>query len=165
MEGAKEIVACDISSSRLIRCRENFDRLSLPVRLFEADAAEFHPEWEDKFDVVLADVPCSGTGIIRKEPEIRKKDQTILSDLIPLQKRILSNLSRYVKPGGILLYSTCSVLRAENEDQIQEFLSNHSTFSLVPVSVPAYECENGMLRSWPQTNNNDGFFAAKMKRQ
>ncbi len=164
LEGAKEITACDISSSRLIRCRDNFNRMTLPVRVIEADAAEYNPEWEEKFDLVLADVPCSGTGIIRKEPEIRRKDSTVLSDLIPLQKRILFNVSRYVKPGGILLYSTCSVMREENEDQIRAFLSEHPSFSLFPVSVPGYQCEHGMLRSWPQMNNNDGFFAAKLKK-
>ena len=149
----------------MIRCRENFERLSLPICLVEADAAEFKPEWEGRFDLVLADVPCSGTGIIRKEPEIRRKDNSILSGLIPLQKRILSNVSRYVKPGGILVYSTCSVLREENEDQIRTFLSEHLNFSLLPVSVAGYQCEKGMMRSWPQMNDNDGFFAAKLKKQ
>ena len=129
LEGADKIVACDISSSRLLRCRENFKRLNLPISLIEANAAEYNPDWEKKFDLVLADVPCSGTGIIRKEPEIRKKDISILSDIIPLQKRILSNVSKYVKPGGVLVYSTCSVLREENEEQLHTFLSENKSFS------------------------------------
>ena len=165
IEGAGKIVACDINSSRLLRCRENFKRLDLSVRLIEANATEYNPDWEKKFDLVLADVPCSGTGIIRKEPEIRKKDISILSDLIPLQKCILSNVSKYVKPGGILIYSTCSVLREENEEQLHTFLSENKSFSLSPLSAAGYLCESGMMRSWPQINGNDGFFAAKMIRQ
>lgn len=165
VEGAKQIVACDVSSSRLIRCRENFNRLALPAMLIEADATKYNPDWDGKYDLVLADVPCSGTGIIRKEPEIRKKEKTILSDLIPLQKCILSNVSRYVKPGGILVYSTCSVLKEENEDQVFSFLSGNTSFSLLPLSEPGFECESGMMRSWPHINGNDGFFAAKMIKQ
>ena len=79
------------------------------------DAAAFVPQWEQAMDAVIVDAPCSGLGIIRKKPDIRYKDLKPMQELPELQLRILSNQSRYVRPGGVLMYSTCTVLRRENE--------------------------------------------------
>ena len=154
LDGAEQITACDISTVRLKRCRENFSRLSLKIPTCCADAAEFRAEWERTFDVVLADVPCSGTGIIRKQPEIRTKSREDMESLLPVQSGILNNLSRYVRPGGILLYSTCSVLKNEDECQTAAFLRSHPEFMLEEE-----------FRSWPQYSGNDGFYAARIRRQ
>ncbi|MBR4473464.1 MAG: 16S rRNA (cytosine(967)-C(5))-methyltransferase RsmB [Oscillospiraceae bacterium] len=165
MAGA-EVLACDLSEKRLQRCRENFSRLRLEIPVCRQDAAEFRPEWENSFDCVLADVPCTGTGIIRKHPEIRDKTEEELFSLLPIQQAILRNLARYVKPGGLLLYSTCSVLRDEDENQVSQFLNEQDDFIIdAPSARKGYSCQNGMLRSWPQQNGNDGFFAAKLRKK
>ncbi|MBR0160451.1 MAG: 16S rRNA (cytosine(967)-C(5))-methyltransferase RsmB [Oscillospiraceae bacterium] len=159
-----EVLACDVSEKRMQRCRENFQRLGLPITCRVEDACCFYEDHEERFPVVIADVPCTGSGIIRKHPEIRNKKESDLLGLVELQKTILSNVARYVAPGGILLYSTCSVLPEEDELQIRSFLDTHPDYQLLPVSLPEYSCENGMLRSWPQLNGNDGFFAAVLKK-
>lgn len=161
LEGA-EVLACDISSKRLERCAENFHRLQMPVVTREMDAAIFCPAFREAFDVVIADVPCSGTGVIRRHPEIRQRSFEEVEELLPLQYRILENLSQYVRPGGTLLYATCSVLFEENEAQIGKFLSKDHLFSLADVNLKGFDCSNGMLHSWTHENGNDGFFAARL---
>ena len=153
LDGAGSVTSCDVSPSRLERCRENFSRLKFEIPVICADAAVFRPSLEGAFDTVLADVPCSGTGVIRRHPEIRKKERSELTVLLPIQSSILDNVSRYVTSGGVLLYSTCSVLREEDEAQTEAFLIRHPEFSLVAE-----------MRSWPQNSGNDGFYAAKMRR-
>ena len=91
--------------------------------------------------------------------------QLKLDRLKEMQRAILENLSHYVRPGGMLIYSTCSVLTEEDEPQVLAFLDSHSEFRLSSVTMEGFRCENGMLRSWPQENGNDGFFAAKLIRQ
>ena len=164
LDGA-EVTACDISEKRLARCRENFSRMQLDIAVCLQDAAVFRPDWEGRFDCVLADVPCTGTGIIRRHPEIREKKEEELFSLLPIQQAILDNLSRYVKPGGLLLYSTCSVLREEDEDQVCDFLGRHADYSPDTSSAASELCKEGIMRSWPQQNGNDGFFAAKLRKQ
>ena len=154
LDGA-EVLACDLSEKRLQRCRENFARMGMDIPVCAQDAVAFRPEWENSFDCVLADVPCTGTGILRRHPEIREKTEDELFSLLPIQQAILDNLAQYVKPGGLLLYSTCSVLREEDEDQVRRFLETHADFS----------CEGEPQRSWPQQDGNDGFFAAKLRRR
>ena len=88
-------------------------------------------------DAVLADVPCSGLGVIRKKPDIRYKDLSQLSQLPQIQLAILENVSRCVKKGGVLVYSTCTVLRQENEDVVEAFLRDHPAFSPEPIETPA----------------------------
>ena len=159
-----EVTACDISEKRLARCCENFSRMKMNIAVCLQDAAVFRPDWEGRFDCVLADVPCTGTGIIRRHPEIREKKEEELFSLLPIQQAILNNLSRYVKPGGLLLYSTCSVLREEDEDQVCDFLGRHADYSPDTSSAASELCKEGIMRSWPQQNGNDGFFAAKLRR-
>ena len=118
-----------------------------------------------KADVVLADVPCSGFGVIRKKPEIRYKSENDIAGLPDIQKQILSALSSYVKPGGTLLYSTCTVLRNENEDVIERFLRDNGLFTPESFSLPGIgPVSSGMITLWPQTHGTDGFFICKLKR-
>jgi 16S rRNA (cytosine967-C5)-methyltransferase len=100
--------------------------------------------------------------VIRRHPEIRQRSLREVEDLLSIQTKILNNLAGYVRPGGTLLYSTCSVLRDEDEGQITAFLDNRPEFRLVPVELKGFDCENGMLRSWPHRSGNDGFFAARL---
>ena len=161
LEGA-DVLSCDVNASRLIRCTENYQRLGMDIAVRQLDAAEFCQDWSETFDVVIADVPCSGTGVIRRHPEIRQRSPREVKDLLAIQSKILNNLAGYVRPGGTLLYSTCSVLRDEDEEQITAFLDRRPEFRLVPVELKGFDCEDGMLRSWPHRNGNDGFFAARL---
>ena len=132
-----------------------------------ADATQYRPEWEGAFDLVLADVPCSGLGVIRKKPDIRYKDPELLEGLPEVQNRILENVCRYVKPGGVLLYSTCTVLERENEAVVDAFLKTHDEFSLEPFSLPGPigTVQKGWLTLYPHLHDTDGFFFARLRRK
>jgi 16S rRNA (cytosine967-C5)-methyltransferase len=118
-------------------------------------------------DVVLADVPCSGYGIIRKKPDIRYKDPKDMERLPELQLKILCKQAEYVKPGGVVLYSTCTLVRRENEGVVEAFLRHHPDFELEPLPLPANFPENktGMLALVPGQYDTDGFFIAKLRRK
>ena len=114
-------------------------------------------------DGVLLDAPCSGLGMLSEKPDLKMRiTEKSLDELIQLQQALLNTVCEYVKPGGTLVYSTCSVLRDEDEGQVTAFLNRHPDYGLEPVVLDGFKCENGMLRSWPHLNGNDGFFAAKM---
>ena len=118
-------------------------------------------------DTVFADVPCSGLGIIRKKPDIRYKDLAAIHELPALQSAILENVARYVKPGGLLMYSTCTLVQAENEGMVEEFLRSHPDFMTepLPLPVPFPKNESGMLALVPGEFDTDGFFIARMRRR
>ena len=116
---------------------------------------------------MIADVPCSGLGVIRKKPDIRYKDLAPLERLPAVQAAILENVSRYVRPGGALLYSTCTVLKRENEQVAEVFLAHHPEFSLETFNVPEkLRAENcGMLTLLPSLHAADGFFICKLRKR
>ena len=116
--------------------------------------------------MVVADVPCSGLGVIRKKPDIRYKDLAPTERLPAVQAAILENVSRYVRPGGALLYSTCTVLRRENEDVANAFLARHPAFHLEAFPVPdGLGGQNGgMLTLYPHVHEADGFFICKLRK-
>lgn len=129
-----QITSCDISKEKTNRIKENVQRLDLydKISVSENDACIFNPDWKEKFDAVIADCPCSGLGVSGRKPEIRlrlKPDD--FTELSEIQKRILENAARYLKAGGTLIYSTCTLDPAENEEQVDAFLKAHSEFSLV----------------------------------
>lgn len=166
MENRGEVVSCDIHPHKIGLMEAGAVRLGLTcVTAREQNAKAFVQEWASSFDVVLTDVPCSGLGIIRKKPDIRYKDPKPMESLPGVQRGILENVSRYVKPGGVLLYSTCTLLQRENEDVVTAFLADHPDFALEPFTLPGPvgEC-GGMCTLWPQRHGTDGFFVAKMKR-
>ena len=115
-------------------------------------------------DVVLADVPCSGLGVIRKKPDIRYHEPS--AELPALQRAILAQQAEYVRPGGVLLYSTCTVRKEENEDVARPFLLAHPEFSPEPFAVPAgLDLKNeGYATLLPQKHAADGFFICKLRR-
>ena len=118
-------------------------------------------------DTVIADVPCSGLGIIRKKPDIRYKNLKELENLPALQLKILETQASYVKPGGTLLYSTCTVLKRENEDVVSAFLADHGEFATEPLPLPEVfpKNETGMLTLIPGEYDTDGFFICRLRRK
>ena len=134
------------------------------IRTAAMDARRHDAALEESFDVVIADVPCSGLGVIAKKPEIRGKTEAEISALPAIQRDILDNLAAYVKPGGVLLYSTCTVLRAENEDVVNAFLANHGKFAPEGFNVGSVSEPGGMHCFWPNVDGTDGFFTAKLRR-
>ena len=163
--GGAEITACDLHENKLKRICAGAERLGLRIDALARDARENRPDWNGAFDLVLADVPCSGLGVIRKKPDIRYKDPAPFAALPEIQAGILKNSARYTAPGGVLLYSTCTIRRAENEDVIETFLRQNDGFSPEDFKIPGgRSSENGMLRLWPQRDGTDGFFIAKLRK-
>ncbi len=165
MKNSGSILSCDIHEKKLGVLERGAKRLGVEIVETRAmDARHFDPTLEAGFDLVLADVPCSGLGVIAKKPEIRAKDLQSLCNLPEIQRAILDNLCRYVKPGGILLYSTCTILEEENENVVLRFLEKHANFQTVSFSIGGRECSSGMYTFWPNVDETDGFFAAKLMR-
>ena len=166
MEDQGEILACDLHENKLKRIREGAERLGLAcIQTTAADGRGFRPEWEARFDVVLVDAPCSGFGIIRKKPDVRYKKADDLFTLPVIQTALLDNAARYVAPGGVLVYSTCTILPEENEQVTDAFLTEHSDFCRDGFTLPAPVGETeGQLTLWPQRHGTDGFYICRMKR-
>ncbi len=168
MGGQGKIRSADIHRHKTTLIQHGADRLGLHnILVREQDATENHRTWFHKMDVVLADVPCSGYGIIRKKPDIRYKSPEEMARLPELQLRILCEQAEYVKPGGVLMYSTCTLVRRENEAVVKEFLSHHPCFELEKLPLPPVFPENktGMLVLVPGQYDTDGFFIAKLRRK
>lgn len=163
-----KIRSADIHRHKTILIQHGADRLGLTnVVVREQDATENHPAWFEKMDVVLADVPCSGYGIIRKKPDIRFKSPADMARMPELQLRILCKQADYVKPGGVLLYSTCTLVRRENEGVIESFLQYRKDFVLEKLNLPAVFPKNqtGMLTLIPGEYDTDGFFICRLRRK
>ena len=166
MEDTGELVSCDIHEKKLRLIEEGAKRLGLQCLSTRAgDARKLVDAFMDHFDLVMTDVPCSGLGVIGKRPEIRNKAEAELSALPGIQADILRTASCYVKPGGVLLYSTCTILPEENQDQIQSFLKKNPQFEAADFTIGSLRSQNGMYTFWPQTDGTDGFFVAKLKRK
>ena len=167
MEDRGEVLACDLHANKLSRIKEGARRLGLSsVRTQAADGRVFHPEWEKAFDTVLVDAPCSGLGIIRKKPDTRYKKPDALTMLPVTQAAILENAASYVRPGGVLVYSTCTILPEENEQVCTVFLAEHPEFSMDPFALPdPVGATAGDATLWPQRHRTDGFYICRMRRQ
>lgn len=160
------ILSCDIHEKKLALVRSGAERLGVEIIHTQArDARAAAGLLEGRFDLVIADVPCSGLGVIRKKPEIRFKDEKEIAALPEIQRSILESLSLCVKPGGTLLYSTCTVMKCENEEIVEAFLAAHPDFETEAFSAGGVCSDNGMRCFWPNVDGTDGFFAAKMRRK
>ena len=161
--GLAELIALDSEASRLTRMTENLQRLQLHANLVCADAAEVNSWWDGKpFDRILLDAPCSATGVIRRHPDIRwLRKSADIEVLQALQYKILSNLWRTLKPGGTLVYATCSVLPVENKAQISRFLQEHSNAQLLPIQ-PGETIEQPGRQILPGEQQMDGFYYARL---
>ena len=168
MSGNGKITSCDIHEHKVSLIQNGAARLGLTnVTAMQQNAAETVTEWVDQMDAVIADVPCSGYGIIRKKPDIREKDPDTMKDLPALQLAIVRNQAKYVKKGGILLYSTCTLVRRENEGVVEKFLKAEPEFYLEPLPLPKPFPVNdsGMLALVPGEYDTDGFFIARLRRK
>ncbi len=164
MEDKGSILSCDLHENKLKRIREGAERLGLScISTAAADGRTQNPDWIGAFDVVLVDAPCSGLGIIRKKPDTRYKRVDDLFTLPVVQAAILENASSYVRPGGTLIYSTCTILPEENEQVADGFLAEHSDFSRDNFTLPNGE-RMSQLTLWPQRHDTDGFYICRMKR-
>ena len=165
MENRGKILSCDIHEKKLRVLKSGAERLGIGIiETRPMDARAFDPALEKSFDLVIADVPCSGLGVIAKKPEIRAKKPEELQGLPAIQGAILENLSRYVKPGGTLLYSTCTILKEENEAVVLRFLREHTDYRAEAFCCCGVESDSGMYTFWPHIDGTDGFFAAKLTR-
>ncbi len=168
MEGKGQITSCDVYDHKKELIAAGARRMGIAnLMARKQDATKFVPQWEEKIDVVICDVPCSGYGIIRKKPDIRYKNLKEMESLPALQQKILENQARYVRPGGVLIYSTCTLVRAENEGVVEAFLKNHPDYFLEPLQLPAPlpKNETGMLALVPGEFDTDGFFIARLRRK
>ena len=153
MENTGQVIARDVFDHKLKLIKSTVNRLGLTnVSIENRDALKLDDNSIDKFDYVLADVPCSGLGIIRRKPEI-KWNATLSDELYDLQKKILSNAAKYVKTGGFIVYSTCTLNKYENELRIEEFLAENKNFEAVKH-----------ITMYPDELGTDGFFICKLRR-
>ena len=166
-----KVIALDVEAHRLKRVEENLARLNQQATVVCGDATE--PEkWlaeiglsDASFDRILLDAPCSATGVIRRHPDIKwLRQETDIAQLVALQGQILKALWAKLKPNGILLYATCSVLPDENSQQIQHFLAETPDAELMPL--PFGQTENTIgIQFLPQENGGDGFYYAKLRKR
>ena len=167
LQGRGVLVSNEYVAARADILKSNLERMGVPnaVVLNETPAriAEALPEF---FDRVLVDAPCSGLGVIRKKPDIRYKDPKPLEDLPQVQQAILENAAGYVKPGGVLMYSTCTILPRENGEIVSAFLEKHPELVREAFELPgaAGRVEAGEITLWPQVHQTDGFFICKLRK-
>jgi 16S rRNA (cytosine967-C5)-methyltransferase len=170
MKNRGEIYALDVSKGKLDRIEEMCQRLGIKiVKRGKGNAAASLPVPDGTvFDRVLADVPCSGFGTLRKNPDLKwKRGEKDIKRLSELQLSILGNLSGYVKDGGVLVYSTCTIFHEENEDVVEGFLETHPEFQLdrmekiLPEKLRLF-VRDGYFKTFPPRNGMDGFFAARL---
>lgn len=161
------ILSRDLKKNKLLRIEKSLNRLGIKnVETAEGDGGAFQPELVGKFDLVICDVPCSGLGVVRKKPDIRYKDTNEFLRLPDIQKRILYNCSKYVAPGGTLLYTTCTIRKEENELLVGSFLEENEDFSPEDFTFgEEIKSENGMFTFFPHIHNTDGFFVCKMTKR
>ncbi len=168
MNNTGHIVSRDIFEHKIKLINATANRLGLTnIEAQCFDASVLDNDNIDKFDYVLADVPCSGLGIIRRKPEIKYKEKADLKELPSIQSKILKNASKYVKINGVLVYSTCTIQDNENIDIINAFLKENDNFKLVPIDAVNVDVDNqdkGYLKIYPHIHGMDGFFIAKLIR-
>ena len=172
------VIATDVLANRLLRAKERFRRgdiHNIQTRAITGETDPWIKRHRGRFDRVLVDAPCSGTGTWRRNPDMRWRTLGPgLSELVPLQARLIASASRLVKPGGRLIYATCSMLPSENEDQAEAFLAAHPDFTLKPIAELWAEAvwpqggpeapSSPYLRLTPARHDTDGFFAAVFER-
>ncbi len=163
MRNTGSILSCDLHEKKLSLIKTGAKRLGIDI--IATQARDARGPLDDKFDVIIADVPCSGYGVIRKKPDIRFKPETERLSLPDIQFAILDNLSKALKPSGTLIYSTCTVFREENEDVVSRFLADHPDFETVQFILPNGKTADGMYTFWPHIDGTDGFFVCKLRRK
>ena len=170
MKNKGMIEAWDIHPHRTKLVEETAKRLGIQIIQTKVKDATLKENNIEKFDKILLDVPCLGTGVIRKKPDIKwKHDKTEIEEITKIQKTILQNCSEYLKEGGELVYSTCSILQEENENIISDFLKKNKNFKITPIPINEknmfyqYRENAGYLKVYPN-KEIDGFFICKIKK-
>lgn len=167
MENCGEAVSCDIHPHRVKLIEASAKKLGIDcLTPLCADACEF----DDKrglFDRVLCDVPCSGFGVIRRKPEIKYKEKNFFEELLPIQEKILETSAKYVKSGGKLVYSTCTLNKSENEAIVEAFLQKNNDFEMEKLPKILYDYGQGdkAVTLLPSPDGPDGFFVCVMKKK
>ena len=168
MNNKGKIIAGDIYEHRLNLIQQNAKRLGISIIETKIlDATKYYKEYEAKFDKILLDVPCLGIGVIKRKPDIKwQRKPEDLQKIGKIQKIILENCSKYLKTGGELVYSTCSMLKEENENIIKEFVKKNQNFEIKKVKNTIKIFENFIKKegyiSIKPTEKNDGFFICKL---
>jgi len=163
------ITSADIYPHRLKLVEKYRDKYGIKnIKTVVNDASIINKDWVEKFDFVLCDVPCSNTGVIGKKPDVLlNRNPENVKELKELQKQILNTASKYVKPNGVLVYSTCSILKEENNDIIKEFLNNNKNFELEEINTLGLEVlkQDKTVTFLPHLSHTEGFFIGRMKRK
>lgn len=160
-ENEADLVCFELHQHRVNLLNKNFARLHVSADIEQRDAAVFDPEYENAFDAVLLDVPCSGLGLLKEKPDIRySREASDIEVLAVIQKEILETCCRYVKPGGILVYATCTISSRENEEQVEAFLLRHKEFRKSELPFAA----SFDLQLLPSIHGTDGFYIARMEK-
>ncbi len=165
LNGSGHVFSFDVSLSKLSLIEENAKRAGHEnIDVIMADATGYHEEYKEKADVLIADLPCSGLGVMGRKNDIKYNlSPEKQESLVRLQRRILENVSRYIRPGGRLIFSTCTIHRAENEDNVSWILDNlpfrAAPFNeLLPGELKCETAEHGCIQLIPGINDTDGFF-------
>jgi tRNA and rRNA cytosine-C5-methylases len=166
-----KVVACDLYPHRVALIQKYKNRMHTPnVKAVQADACVLNEEWKDAFDFVLCDAPCSCLGTFKKHPDVfLNKDERCISELAATQRQILENAAKYLKVGGAMVYSTCTLFEEENENVVHDFLEKNVDFVLEHISGlekidgGKYLDNKGMIQILPH-DEYDGFFIAKIRR-
>ncbi|MCH5152993.1 MAG: methyltransferase domain-containing protein [Clostridiales bacterium] len=162
-----QVTSCDIHPHRVQLINSYAQRMGVELASRCQDMTEFLCEYDSVFDVVLCDVPCSGFGVLNNRPDIKLFRQSLdISELMKLQYAIMCNCSRYVKPGGYFVYSTCTVFDNENGQNIRKFLKEHPNFVYDTITLPEFASANGKpyYQFLPHKDGVQGFFVAVLKR-
>ena len=172
MEGFGTVDARDVSQYKVDLIEENIHRAgAINVQAKVKDATVFDVDSECQADIVLADVPCSGYGVIGKKPEIKYRSTAQKQEeLVILQRNILDKAAEYVKPRGVLIFSTCTIAKEENEENMMWFLNNYpfkleSLDPYLPEELHSETTALGYLQLLPGVHKTDGFFIAKFRRK
>lgn len=172
MKNSGEIESWDIYEHRLKLVEENVKRLGIKnVKTKEKDASVFDEKYKEKFDKILLDVPCLGIGVLKRKPDIKwQRSKNDIKNIVEIQEKILQNCSNYLKIGGEIVYSTCSILKDENADIIKSFINKNENFELEKITLNESEKyfekfikKEGYLQVY-QNENIDGFFMAKIRK-
>ena len=167
--GDVEVFACDIHKHRVELIKKYAENLGVKnIKYFEQDATKTNENWVGKFDFVMCDVPCSNLGVSRKKPDVfLNKSINDVKTLAGLQYQILTNSAKYVKSGGILQYSTCTILDNENSMVIDKFLKNNPDFELTEIDTMGLNItnENNKYTFYPNLTHTEGFFIGRLRRK
>lgn len=165
MENRGEVVACDLHAKRAKLVKTGGERLGLGIITARANDATVYDESFGKFDKVLCDVPCSGLGVIRRKPEIRFKKPEDLQSLPKIQYRIAAASAKYLKEGGVLVYSTCTLSRDENENVVKQLMERERLLpEKLPEELQKYSADGYSVTLLPGEINSDGFYFARLRK-